>query len=122
MRWLLDQGLPRSTAKNLRHAGEDAIHVGEIDRWNAPDFEIIQYGRVEKRIIVTLDADFHVLLAKSGAVEPSIIRLRIEGLKGLALTNLLLTLSRDFADSLTSGCVMSVTPHNVRIRTLPIGD
>jgi predicted nuclease of predicted toxin-antitoxin system len=53
------------------------------------DATILDYGRKESRIIATLDADFHTLLALSGATFPSVIRVRIEGLLGEALADLL---------------------------------
>jgi hypothetical protein len=63
MKLLLDQGLPLSAAALLRDAGIDTIHVGEIGMSKAEDAEIIGKSRDEGRIIATLDADFHTLLA-----------------------------------------------------------
>jgi predicted nuclease of predicted toxin-antitoxin system len=45
MRFLLDQGLPRSAAALLRNRGIDAVHVGEIGLVVASDPEILLRGR-----------------------------------------------------------------------------
>jgi hypothetical protein len=63
---LLDQGLPRSAAALLTQAGWDVIHVSEIGMSRADDVDILQRARTEARICITLDADFHSLLAISG--------------------------------------------------------
>ena len=91
MKLLLDQGLPRSAAALLRGAGIDTIHVGEIEMSEAEDAEIIRRAREEKRIVVTLDADLHTLLAFEEAASPSVIRIRMERLRAQVLTDLLLT-------------------------------
>ena len=65
MKLLLDQGLPRSTANLLRAAEIDAVHVAEIDLAAAEDIQILQKARENQRVVVTLDADFHTLLADS---------------------------------------------------------
>lgn len=65
----------------LSQRGVDTVHVGEIGMAAAEDAEILVRGRVEQRVVVTLDADFHTLLALSGATLPSVIRIRLEGLK-----------------------------------------
>jgi predicted nuclease of predicted toxin-antitoxin system len=54
----------------------------------AADDEILAWARGKKAIAVTLDADFHVILAVSGAVDPSVVRLRIQGLNGDAVADL----------------------------------
>src|SRR5687768_9912917 len=73
MRLLLDQGLPRAAAALLRQAGIDTVHVGEIGYAAATDASILEHGRNEERVVVTLDADFHALLARTGAPSPSVI-------------------------------------------------
>jgi predicted nuclease of predicted toxin-antitoxin system len=53
-------------------------------KWGSPDASdavILDYAREEGRVIVTLDADFHTLLALTGATFPSVVRVRIEGLR-----------------------------------------
>lgn len=69
MKLLLDQRAPLSAAALLRDTGINTIHVGEIGMSEAEDAEIIQKARGEKRIVATLDADFHTLLALNEAVE-----------------------------------------------------
>lgn len=120
MRWLLDQGLPQTAALLLRERGMDATHVGEIGMAAASDPQIIEIAALEERIVVTLDADFHALLAKSGAVKPSVIRIREEGLKGPDLCALILRLWKRFSDALSAGCVLTFTHKQARLRMLPI--
>jgi predicted nuclease of predicted toxin-antitoxin system len=75
MRLLLDQGLPRSTVHHLDAPGVESAHVGEKGLATASDAKIIDFARQGGWIVVTLDADFHALLALSG------VRIRIEGLR-----------------------------------------
>jgi predicted nuclease of predicted toxin-antitoxin system len=57
MKLLLDQGLPRSAAKQ-RQEGIDTLHVGEIGLSTSHDDKILRRGREDGRVIVTLDAAF----------------------------------------------------------------
>ena len=120
MRLLLDQGLPRSAAALLRGDGIDAVHTGEIGFASAEDAEILTWARREGRIVVTLDADFHALLALSNASSPSVIRIRIEGLRAEKLVSLLHILFQDWSEELELGSVLTVQPGRVRLRRLPI--
>jgi len=81
IRLLLDEGLPRTAATLLSQRGLDAVHVGELGMAGAADESILEYARTSDYTIVTLDADFHNLLALSGASDPSVIRLRVQRLK-----------------------------------------
>jgi len=87
MRLLLDQGTPRSTARHLAAHGIDAVHAADIGLSAASDSQILDHARTDHRVVVTLDADFHALLALSGAAVPSVVRIRPEGLRGPALAS-----------------------------------
>ncbi len=119
MRLLLDQGLPRSTVLHLHNAGIEAVHVGDRGLATASDTQILDFGRQQGLVVVTLDADFHALLALSGVSGPSVIRIRIEGLRGEDLARLLVNVVRVCGDDLLKGAMVSVTENGVRIRQLP---
>jgi len=88
MKLLLDQGLPRSAADALAARGHDAAHVGALGMASATDEEILERARREARTVVTLDTDFHALLALSNATAPSVVPVRVEGLRGEDLADL----------------------------------
>lgn len=109
MKLPLDQGLPRSAVYHLRAAGVDAVHVGERALATAPDSVILDIARQEQLIVVTLDADFHALLVFSRAAGPSVIRIRIEGLRARPLAGVLVDVLRLCMDDLSRGAMVSVT-------------
>jgi predicted nuclease of predicted toxin-antitoxin system len=78
MKLLLDQGLPRSTVKHLAAAGIAAEHVGDLGMASAGDDVILDAARQRQAVVVTLDADFHQLLAATGAVTPSVVRIALK--------------------------------------------
>jgi predicted nuclease of predicted toxin-antitoxin system len=121
MKLLLDQGLPRSTVKHLAAAGIIAEHVGDLGMAIATDQAILDFARQQQAVVVTLDADFHHLLAASGATAPSVIRFRIEGLKGEHLSVILVQVIATAGAELSAGAVVSVAEHRMRVRSLPIG-
>ena len=58
----LDQGCPRSTVAALQRQGWDVIHVADVGMSRATDADIVAWAARERRVVVTLDADFHALL------------------------------------------------------------
>jgi predicted nuclease of predicted toxin-antitoxin system len=70
--------------------------------------------------LVPLDADFHAYLALSGAIGPSVVRIRIEGLQGAALTELLTKAWPNIKHAIDSGAMVTITHNTLRIRTLPV--
>ena len=120
MKLLLDQGLPRTTASLLRDAGIDAVHTGEIGYATAEDTAIIEKAIQDGRVIVTLDADFHALLALTGRSSPSVIRIRIEHLRAETLADLLEGILTSWSDELDTGVAVTVQPGRIRFRHLPL--
>lgn len=120
IRLLLDQGLPRSAASLLRERGIDVVHVGEILMSSASDAAILAHARAEHCTVITLDADFHALLALSSAHSPSVIRLRIEGLKGVETANLIQRVLELAGNEIQAGALVAVTARGVRVKRLPI--
>lgn len=120
MRLLLDQGLPRTTAPHLQSFGIEAVHVGDLGLAGGSDTTILDAARQQERIVVTLDADFHALLVLTGAIGPSVIRIRIEGLQAKALARLLADVLNVCNDELVSGAMVSVTDSGVRVKRLPL--
>lgn len=117
---LLDQGLPRTTVSCLRDAGLEAEHVGNIGLADADDRTILSHARQHSQVIITLDADFHTLLALSRAAGPSVIRIRIEGLRAVQLAELLAAVLERCGDDLKSGAMVTVTESGVQVRNLPV--
>ena len=117
----LDQGCPRSSAPALQEKGWDVVHVGDIGMSRATDAEIVGWAAHEQRVVVTLDSDFHALLALGGLKLPSVIRVRQEGLSGIMLASLLLSVWPRIADALSGGAAVTITARDMRIRKLPIG-
>jgi len=120
MRVLLDQGTPLRAAALLRNAGWDATHTREIGLSQAEDAAILLYAAENDLIVVTLDADFHQLLAISGESKPSTVRVRIEGLSHERFAALLQKELPKRAELLQAGGVVSLTASGVRIRRLPL--
>jgi predicted nuclease of predicted toxin-antitoxin system len=120
IRALLDQGLPRSSSALLRNAGWDVVHVAELGMATASDAALLAFAAAERRWILTLDADFHRLLAISGASAPTVIRIREERLTAEPLVNLILAAVEHSTAALEAGAVASVTARKARLRALPI--
>jgi predicted nuclease of predicted toxin-antitoxin system len=120
MKFLLDQGLPRSTLTYLSGRGIAASHVGDLGMATATDDAILDFAVQTDAVIVTLDADFHSILAKSGAHSPSVIRIRIQGLKGARTADFIAAAIASVGQELQAGAVVSVTKRSIRVRSLPI--
>lgn len=104
----------------MRAPGWDVVHVGEIGMQRALDREIAARAIADGRAVVTLDSDFSAFLALTGAVAPSVIHARLQGLDTDAAVALLSRLVPSILSDLEGGCVASVTASSVRVRALPI--
>jgi predicted nuclease of predicted toxin-antitoxin system len=120
MKILLDEGLPRRAAGLLRDEGIDCVHLTEISEAATADSFILEEARASGRIVVTLDADFHALLAVNGWSSPSVIRIRRQRLSAADVRDLVIRLLKDHGTALSNGVALSVRAHLVGIRKLPL--
>jgi predicted nuclease of predicted toxin-antitoxin system len=120
-RLVLDQGVPRDAASRLRDLGYECTHAGEVGLWKAADDEILAFAFEKHATIVTLDADFHAILAVSGAAGPSVIRLRIQGLRAPAIVEVVQQVLTAFEADLKRGSLVTVKARKTTCHRLPIG-
>jgi len=120
MRLLLDQGLPRSSVEILRNKGWDIQHTGEVGMSRATDRQILEYARDEHRIVITLDSDFHAILAVENLDSPSVVRIRKEGLRGSELAELVESIWARIGQQLENGAMATITEKAMRIRKIPL--
>jgi predicted nuclease of predicted toxin-antitoxin system len=121
MRLILDQGVPRDAANLLRELGYECTHVGEVGMSRAADQEILAWALGENATVVTLDADFHTILAVSGATGPSVIRLRRQGLDAPAVVEVVRNVAARFQVALEHGSMVTVKANKITSHKLPIG-
>lgn len=120
MNLLLDQGLPRSAVEHLNTAGFKAVHASSVGLAAADDSDILDYARQRGMVVVTLDADFHALLALGGMSGPSVIRVRVEGLRGKELAAFLQPVIQRSQRDLEAGAVVTAGQRRIGLRRLPL--
>ena len=87
----------------------------------AADDEIVAWSLGKNAIVVTLDADFHTILAVSGASGPSVIRLRMQVLGAPEVVELVQKVLAGFEADLKRGSLVTVKAHKITCHRLPIG-
>ena len=117
---LLDQGLPRSAASVLRDEGWDVLHTGDIGLSRSTDRQILEYAQRNERVIITLDSDFHTILALTNASAPSVIRIRLEGLRGHGLAHLIKKIWPKIEPQVKKGAMVTVTASGIRVKNIPL--
>jgi predicted nuclease of predicted toxin-antitoxin system len=110
----------RSATECLQEHGIEASHVADLGLSRAADSEIIEYARKNGLLIVTLDSDFHHLLAIGGANSPSVIRIRQEGLRGPDVAELIVQVLTQVGSQVQRSTMVTVTERSVRIHHLPL--
>ena len=121
MRLVLDQGVPRDAAAGLRGRGYDCLHAGEAGLSKATDEEILAFSLANSGVVVTLDADFHAILAVTRAKGPSVIRLRLEASGAAQVVELVQRVATGFEADLKSGSPVTVKAYKTTCHRLPIG-
>ena len=121
MRLLVDANLSPQLVSPLRQSGLDVVHVADIDELTASDTEILQISETDKRVVITADTDFPMMLALRRASSPSVVLLRrVSELTPDDHTDLIVSNLPSVAAALEAGAIVTITPARVRVRDLPI--
>lgn len=121
MKLLIDANLAPRVAADLRAAGFDAVHVGDLMLVTVTDEEIFDRAAADGLTVVTADSDFGMLLALRRAPSPSVVQLRHVAEVGpddhvaLLVANL-----PQVAADLERGAIVSLSPTRLAVRDLPI--
>ena len=118
---VLDQGRPPRCGRQIRDVGYECVHVGEVGMSTASDEEILALAVGKNAVVVTLDADFHAILAVSGGVGPSVIRIRVQGLGAAEIAECVRSVSSRFHSDLKAGSLVTVKTRKTTCHRLPIG-
>jgi predicted nuclease of predicted toxin-antitoxin system len=89
--------------------------------WKADDAEILKWSSERNAIIVTLDADFHTILAVSEASGPSVIRLRLQGLGASEVVDMIRKVLQSFESRSEARMSGTVKTRKTTCHWLPIG-
>ncbi len=87
----------------------------------AADEEILAWSLGKNAIVVTLDADFHTILAVTGASGPSVVRLRIQGLGAQEVVEWVQKVLAGFLRDLERGSLVTVKARKITCHRLPVG-
>ena len=120
----LDEGLPLRSAQWLRDLGIDAVHAREVGLASAPDPQILAAARNDHRICITLDHDFHAILAETAATSPSVVLLRMQQLGHVETANVIARVLGELGQQLEAntggGVAVTASRRAVRLRRLPL--
>jgi predicted nuclease of predicted toxin-antitoxin system len=100
--------------------GYQCWHASELGMQRAEDEDILAFARDRGCVVITLDADFHALVAVGGLRSPSVIRLRREGCRAEAAVAILGPVLERYHEDLKLGALISIKEHRVTRHLLPV--
>ena len=116
MRLLLDSCIGSRVRRALQEAGFDVAFVAELGP-DPGDRAVLARALAEDRILITLDADYGWLAVAERLPHAGIIRLLEDRPDRQAV--LCQSVLKHYADELSAGALMTVSPDKVRIRLSP---
>ncbi|MBD2234453.1 DUF5615 family PIN-like protein [Phormidium tenue] len=120
LRFIADVHVSPLTVTALKLQGYDIVRSTDLLPATAADAEILEFARVDGRIVVTQDLDFSMLVALSKQSQPSLITLRLSSAKPEVVTQKLLEVLPTLQSELTEGVAVTISDDTVRIRKLPM--
>ncbi|NLU51088.1 MAG: DUF5615 family PIN-like protein [Syntrophomonadaceae bacterium] len=117
MRFLVDEDLPRSTAKALSEAGYEVLDVRDVTLRGAKDREILTYACQNKLTIITADVGFGSLAYLSTVEHSGLVLLRLPSeLPIRTVIETLLNALRHLSPEEITSSIIVVDQDKVRIR------
>jgi len=120
MKLLIDMNLSPQWVPVLEEAGWESVHWSRIGRPDAPDHEVLDYGRSNGYVVFTHDLDFGTVLAATKASSPSVIQIRTQDVTPAHLGQLLISALHQFKHYLEAGALITVDETKLRARILPL--
>ena len=115
--FLIDEDMPRSTAKVLRASGYSADDVRDIGLRGHEDDEVYGYSQVHEATLVTADKDFSNILRFPLGTHHGIIVLRVpDELSTNDVNQELLRALSELKGENIQGCLVIVEIGRIRIR------
>jgi predicted nuclease of predicted toxin-antitoxin system len=102
--FLIDENLAPRLASELVGVGHDAVHVSELGLRSSPDQAILKVAFNQKRILISRDTDFGLLIR------------RMSDYRVKAIVSRVLVLLSDHLEVLTSGGIIVVDGTRDRVR------
>lgn len=120
MKLLIDMNLSPQWVSVFEAEGWSAIHWSTIGDPRAEDQEIMRWARENAYVVFTHDLDFGILLASTRSLGPSVIQIRTQDVMPERLGGVLVSVLRQYVQSLEEGALMTIDENKSRIRILPI--
>ena len=120
MKLLLDQGISKNSISSFAELGHHATHASSLSEGAIPDEVILAYAIENQSVIVTSDSDFHAMIANDSLGAPSVIRLRIEGLRPAQMAGYVHQWIMAAQDRGLEFFAMSINKDRIAMRPLPL--
>lgn len=120
MKILIDMNLSPEWGTLFAREGWDSRHWKETGDPRAPDIEIMHWAGSRGYVVFTHDLDFGALLASTGASGPSVVQLRCEDTRPLAMGETVLAALHLLESPLKLGALVTIDPRRRRMTLLPL--
>lgn len=117
MLFLIDEDLPRSTARALRAAGRDAVDVRDVGLRGHADEEVFDYAQKRNAILISGDKGFGNVLRFPPGTHHGIVVLRLPNeLPVNELNHMLLTALDHLTEENLQGLLIIVERDRIRVK------
>jgi predicted nuclease of predicted toxin-antitoxin system len=118
---LVDENLSPRIAAELAEVGHDAVHVRDVGLARSTDSTLPSFAARTGRVIVSNDSDFGALLARTGALRPSVLLVRRQqSVRADDLFRVVLRTVMACGTDLERGAVVVADGTRLRVRRLPV--